>query len=91
VKRTVLWWQAAGSLVVVLVVAAVSLAACSGSPSNGGSTTTSPSSAGLTDAFKYTNCMRANGIINYPDPSTNGRPQALNNIDVQSPAFLEAY
>jgi hypothetical protein len=55
------------------------------------STTTSPSSAGLTDAFKYTNCMRANGIINYPDPSTNGRPQALNNIDVQSPAFLEAY
>jgi hypothetical protein len=35
--------------------------------------------------------MRSHGVTNYPDPSRNGRPQSLNQIDVNSPAFLTAY
>jgi hypothetical protein len=98
-KRTVLQWRAAGTIVVVLVVVAVSLAGCGGSPSNGvaslGSTpTTSPSSAAQTtgaNALRFANCMRSNGITNYPDPSNNGRPQSLSHMDLNSPTFLRAY
>jgi hypothetical protein len=35
--------------------------------------------------------MRANGITNWPDPSSNGRPQPLKQIDASSPAFQRAY
>ena len=98
-KRTVLWWRAAGPLAVVLVVVAVSLAACGGSPSNGvanlGSTaTTSLSSAAqnaAADAVRYANCMRSNGVTDFPDPSSNGRPQSLNQIDPNSATFQTAY
>jgi hypothetical protein len=35
--------------------------------------------------------MRSHSVTNYPDPSRNGRPQSLNQIDVNSPTFLTAY
>ena len=99
-RRTVLWWRAAGPLAVMLVVTAVSLAACGGSPSNGaasrGSTTTTSSSSAAAQgpaasALRFANCMRSNGVTNYPDPSSNGRPQTNNQIDRNSPTFLRAY
>lgn len=99
-RRTVLWWRAAGPLAVMLVVTAVSLAACGGSPSNGaasrGSTTTTSSSSAAAQgpaasALRFANCMRSNGVTNYPDPSSNGRPQTNNQIDANSPTFLRAY
>jgi hypothetical protein len=102
-KRTGLWWRAAGRLVVLLVIFAVPLAACGGSPSKGvaslGLTTTSapitsPSSATqapVAGAVRFADCMRSNGVANYPDPSSNGRPQSLNNINASSPTFLRAY
>ena len=97
--RTVPWGRAASSLVAGLGVVAVSLTACGGSPSNGvaglgSTTTTSASSAAQTPlaaALKYANCMRSNGVTNYPDPTISGRPQSLNQIDPNSPAFLKAY
>ena len=96
---TVLWWRAASSLVAALGVIAVSPTACGRSPSNGvagvgSTTTTSASSAAQTPlaaALKYANCMRSNGVTNYPDPSISGRPQSLDQIDPNSPAFLRAY
>ena len=98
-KRTVLWWRAAGPLAVVLVAVAVSLAACGGSPSKGvagvgSTTTTSPSSAAqtpLASAVRFANCMRSHGVTNYPDPSSNGRAQSLNQINPSSPTFQRAY
>lgn len=87
-KRTVLWWPAAGPLVVVLVVVAGSLAACGGSPSNGAA---SPNSTTVPSAVRYTNCMRSNGVTNYPDPGSNGLPQSLSNINLNSPTFQTAY
>jgi hypothetical protein len=82
---------------VVLVVVAVSLAACGGSPSNSvaglaSTTTASTGSAAptpLAAALRY--AMRSNGVTNYPDPSNSGRPQALKQIDPNSPEFLRAY
>jgi hypothetical protein len=35
--------------------------------------------------------MRANGITNWPDPSSAGHPQPLNLIDANSPAVERAY
>jgi hypothetical protein len=35
--------------------------------------------------------MRSNGLKNYPDPSSSGRPQSLNQIDPNAPAFATAY
>jgi hypothetical protein len=97
-KRTVLWWRAAGATVVVPVVAAVSLAACGRSPSTGvaglGSKTTSPSSAAQTPAagaLRYASCMRSNGVTNYPDPSSRGRSQSMNQVNPNSLTFLAAY
>jgi len=84
---------------VVLVVDAVSLTACGGSPSKGvaglgSTTTTSPSSAAqapVGDAVRFANCMRSNGVTNWPDPSSNGQPQSINHIDPSSPTFQRAY
>jgi hypothetical protein len=98
-RRAVLWWRSAGPLIVVLVVVALSLAACGGSPSNSGAglastTTTSTGSAAptpLAAGLRYVNCMRSNGVTNFPDPSNSGRPDALKQIDPNSPGFLRAY
>jgi hypothetical protein len=58
----------------------------SGSPST-------PSSSGSTlpPAVKFAQCMRADGVTNWPDPSSSGRPQSLNQIDPNSPTFQRAY
>jgi hypothetical protein len=60
----------------------------------GSRTTTSPGSAAQTAvavALRYANCMRSNGITNYPDPTSNERSQSLNQINPNSPSFLTAY
>jgi hypothetical protein len=101
-NRTVPSWRAAGPLA-VLVVVAVLLAACGGSPSKGvaslGSTTTtsattSPGSAAqapVAGALRFANCMRSNGVTNYADPSSSGRPQSLKEVNGGSQRFLRAY
>jgi len=49
-----------------LAVCAVALAAC------GSSSKPSSSGAADTQALRYANCMRANGMPNFPDPGSNG-------------------
>jgi hypothetical protein len=51
-------------------------------------TGTRPAAAG---ALGFANCMRANGLAGYPDPSGGGRPQSLGGIDPNSPTFQTAY
>jgi hypothetical protein len=35
--------------------------------------------------------MRSNGVVNYPDPTSSGHSQSLNQIDQTSPTFTTAY
>jgi hypothetical protein len=58
-----------------LAVAAVLLAGCGGSNhnGNGGSAAASSSSRANAD-LKMAQCMRANGVPSFPDPSSNGGP-----------------
>jgi hypothetical protein len=70
----------------IIVLSSLASACGSGSPSQ-------PSNAGTTStqAVKFAQCMRANGVTNWPDPSSNGRTQSLNRIDANSPTFERAY
>ncbi len=70
---------------------AVITAACGGSPTAGvahiGSTTTAPAAAGSggvpspahlgADLEKYSSCMRANGVANFPNPVISGQSVSL--------------
>jgi hypothetical protein len=81
-RKGVFLLVATGAIVLPLLASACG----SGSPSR-------PSSAGTayTQVVKFSQCMRANGVTNWPDPSSNGRTPSLNQIDPSSPAFERAY
>ncbi len=55
-------------------------------PSGGG-----PSTASVQNGLRFSECMRSNGVTNYPDPSSNARPLSTNHIDPNSPTFRRAY
>lgn len=46
----------------------------------------------ITEALKYSQCMRAHGVPNYPDPDKNGdvNISISSGINPQSPTFLKA-
>lgn len=69
-------------LLATLAVCSIALASCGSSPKPSGSPSV------VTQAVKFAQCMRSNGMTNYADPSSNGRPQS---IDPNSAAFLTAY
>ena len=82
-----------------LIAAALPLAACGSSGSNGSGTNaaaTSNNSKGL----EFASCMRSHGVLNFPDPKTNGRGGMLiqstpgstkvNGVSVNGPAFQSA-
>lgn len=80
---------------------AILVAACGASPKNASSTSTGPNQA---QAIKFAQCMRANGVPNFPDPQSgggfqinvqqNGSTSAVsangNTLNVSAPAFQAA-
>ena len=71
---------------------AVAVAACGGSASDS-TVTGSGASPGVSTAFvKFSGCMRANGVPNFPDPTGGGgiHISASSGINPQSPAFKSA-
>jgi hypothetical protein len=57
----------------------------------GGSSKPTHSDAGRYSAFvAVSKCMRAHGVTDFPDPSSNGGIQLPNNFDVESPVFKSA-
>jgi hypothetical protein len=42
-------------------------------------------------ALSFADCMRSNGVTNYPDPSGNGGSHLTSNINPNSPTFLSAF
>jgi hypothetical protein len=73
-----------------LLLAAVALAGCGSS----GSPTASATNAKYTDALAFSQCMRAAGVPNFPDPTTGGgltiRGGPGTGLDPTSPAFQSA-
>jgi hypothetical protein len=68
-----------------LTLCTTALAAC-------GSSHTQPTSSGsvYTQALQYADCMRANGVSNFPDPSSNGASGPLSGLNQTSTAFRTA-
>jgi hypothetical protein len=73
-----------------------SLGKTSSSVAAGGTATTLPSGANaqkhFDDALKYSQCMRSDGVANFPDPSTGGgiSISSGSGIDPNSPQFQAA-
>jgi len=66
------------------------LAACGSSGASGTGTTSA--AAGRDPALQFSNCMRAHGVTNFPDPSSGGGLllNSKSGINPQSPAFQAA-
>lgn len=80
------------ALVPVIVVVLIS--GC-GSMADTGSGSSDATAANHTKAVKFSECMRANGVSNFPDPDSSGNltiDQVANGskLDTNSPAFQQA-
>ena len=76
------------------VIAVVLISGC-GSTAPAGSGTSDPAAANHAKAVKFSECMRANGVSNFPDPDASGNltiDQVANGskIDTTSPAWKHA-
>ena len=75
-------------------VLTLTVAGCGGSGDSGGSDSSSSGSnanSTLEKAVKYTQCMRKNGVTNFPDPEKNGKFMiAAGGPNKNSPQFKKA-
>ncbi len=84
------------ALLALLIGAALAVSACGGSSGGGGqgnagAAGSSPSDSANSGALAFAECMRANGITNFPDPPSAGGPAiAPSGLDPTSPQFLNA-
>jgi hypothetical protein len=83
--------MAPGRLLAALVFCSVALTSCGSSSTPSSSSIASGSGSAPIQAVQFAHCMRSNGVTNYPDPSSGGRPQSLNQIDPNSSTFATAY
>ena len=87
-------------LALVAVACAIAVAACgsSGKPGSSGSSTSTGSGSSATGSrLAFSKCMRASGVPNFPDLTTNGmliqgnaRTISVNGVSLNAPAFLAA-
>ena len=63
------------SIITVMAGAALVAAACSGTPSSAGSggASTPGGSGNSSSGIAYSQCVRAHGVPNFPDPGSNGQ------------------
>ena len=84
----------AGPLAAALAGAALLAAACSGGSPNPSAGAGSPGGSERTSALAYSQCMRARGIKNFPDPSAGGGINISGgqgtSLDPASPQFQAA-
>jgi hypothetical protein len=80
-----------GAFAVLVTVVALVVAGCGG---NGGAKkgTASPSASGSgsLNPVAYAQCMRANGLPNFPDPDKNGNMALPRDIDTNSTEYKKA-
>jgi hypothetical protein len=89
-----------GLLIGLAIATSVALSACgaSGSSSiaNLGTTTSSPPAGGSatsTSAVGFSQCMRSNGVVNYPDPNSSGQTpkESPSQLGVSDATFTSAH
>jgi hypothetical protein len=73
------------------LITVLCVAACGGGSGQAGGTATS-AKGGFSQAVKFATCMRANGVPNFPDPTSGGGIQIApgSGLKPQSPAFQAA-
>jgi len=78
---------------------ALAAAGCSSGKSNNavasvsskpGGGSTQQANASQADPLKYAQCMRTNGVSNFPDPKANSSLQLPSGVDPNSPQFKQA-
>jgi hypothetical protein len=74
------------SVALAAITGAVAIAAC-GSSSKATST---PTSGAFPQGIKYADCMRFQGVPNFPDPNANGSVNVPSDINPDAPAFQSA-
>ena len=77
--------------IAVLVLGCAALAACgsTGQPSGTSTGAASAGAGGPSRDVEFSHCMRAHGVTNFPDPTSNGL-QIPASINARSPAFQAA-
>ncbi len=78
-------------LIAVLLLGCATLAACGsvGQPAGTGTGAANATANGKTRDVAFSDCMRAHGVTNFPDPTSNGL-QVPTGINRQSPVFRSA-
>lgn len=87
------------SLTAVALMAAISLSACGGSSAPAKTPASKAAAKRANSMVALAKCMRANGVPNFPDPSSNGggiqvqgngNTMTVNGVAVSAPAFKNA-
>ncbi len=78
-----------GVLTAVVIAASLCAAACSGGSSADPSASQAASNGSADKAVAYTDCMRANGVPNFPEPGSSSSSGGTG-IDMASPTFRSA-
>lgn len=68
----------------------MSVAACGSSGASTGAATGATNGAFAAKALQFAKCMRASGVPNFPDPSSQGGIDLGSGLNPQSPAFQAA-
>jgi hypothetical protein len=69
---------------------ALTVAGCGGSGGSNSSSSGSKSNSTLEQAVKYAQCMRENGVTNFPDPDKDGKIMIGAGVDNKSPQAKKA-
>jgi hypothetical protein len=93
------------TIIISLLAAALGLAACGSSSPSAATAASSSASGKQASGFAFAQCVRANGVPNFPDPTSNGQggiqiqqsqrsgsgpSTEVNGVPVNGPAFQKA-
>lgn len=78
------------ALTIVLAASIIGLAACGGGSPKASSDPSGAPKSVVAEALKYSECMRAHGVANFPDPNSQGNFESNTPINPNSTAFQTA-
>ncbi|MFD4528140.1 hypothetical protein ACFWP7_30250 [Streptomyces sp. NPDC058470] len=79
-----------GSMAVLLTAVALAAGACGGEEKDAKASATSSQSSETSQMLAYAECMRTNGVADFPDPQAGGGLTLPEGIDPKSDSFKKA-